>query len=158
MVLIKKINDKMINLSKTKFIFTIVILNFIISNMFNPIINLYEKYIGSLGGPGFTNLREEFIYAIILAPLLETLIFQMGIIKFFSLSEKIKNNKLLLIIISAFFFGLAHSIYSILYMICAFIAGILLAYSFIVYEDKEKSGYWVTVIIHGLMNLITSVF
>ena len=158
MVLIKKINDKMINLSKTKFIFTIVILNFIISNMFNPIINLYEKYIGSLGGPGFTNLREEFIYAIILAPILETLIFQMAIIKFFSLSEKIKNNKLLLIIISAFFFGLGHGIYSILYMICAFIAGILLAYSFVVYEDKEKSGYWVTVIIHSLMNLITSVF
>ncbi|NFA58951.1 hypothetical protein K8O96_06035 [Clostridium sporogenes] len=43
-------------------------------------------------------------------------------------------------------------------MICTFTAGILLAYSFIVYEDKENSGFWVTAIIHSLMNLITFVF
>ena len=158
MVAIKNINDKMFNLSKPKFIVTILALDYIISVMFIPIINLYENYIGSIGGPDHSNFKIVVIGSIIISPLLETLVFQMGIIKFFSLSEKIKNNKLLLIIISAFFFGLAHGIYSILYMICAFIAGILLAYSFIVYEDKEKSGYWVTVIIHSLMNLITSVF
>lgn len=33
-------------------------------------------------------------------------------------------------------------------------AGITLAYSFIVYEEKEKSGFWVTAIIHSLINLM----
>lgn len=35
--------------------------------------------------------------------------------------------------------------------------GITLAYSFIVYEEKEKSGFSVTAIIHSLMNLTTFV-
>ncbi|MBU5299390.1 CPBP family intramembrane metalloprotease [Clostridium sporogenes] len=158
MISIKKINDKMINLSKPKFIVTILALDYIISVMFIPIINLYENYIGSIGGPDHSNFKIVVIGSIIIAPLLETLVFQMGIIKLLSLSEKFKNKKLILIIISAFFFGLSHGIYSTLYMICTFTAGILLAYSFIVYEEKENSGFWVTTIIHSLMNLITFVF
>ena len=157
MILIKKIHDKVYNLSKPKFIVTIVILDFIISVMFIPISILYETYVGSIGGPEHSNLKELVIYCIIAAPLLETLIFQKGIIKLLSLSKKIKNNKLLLIFISAFFFGVAHGIYSIVYMVWASMIGIFLAYSFIIYEDKEKSGFWVTAIIHGLMNLIGSV-
>ncbi|MGU9538447.1 hypothetical protein ACQX0N_05545 [Clostridium tepidum] len=103
MILIKKIHDKMFNLSKLKFIVTIVILDFVISVMFIPISILYETYVGSIGGASYTNLKAFSIYGIIVAPLLETLLFQMGIIKLFSLSKKIKNNKLLLILISAFF-------------------------------------------------------
>ncbi len=39
-----------------------------------------------------------------------------------------------------------------------YINGIIrLAYSFIAYEEKEKSGYWVTAMIHSLMNLTTFV-
>ena len=154
MISIKKINDKMYNLSKAKFIVTIVIFNFIITFMFMPIRILYETYVGSIGGPSYPNFKTLFISSIIIAPILETLISQMGIIKLFSLSKKIKNNKLLLILISAIFFGLGHN-YSILYIIFAFMAGILLAYSFVVYEDKENSGFWVTAIIHSLMNLVS---
>ncbi|EPY2285022.1 CPBP family glutamic-type intramembrane protease [Clostridium sporogenes] len=95
--------------------------------------------------------------AVIIAPLWETLIYQMGVIKLFSLNKKIKNNKLILIIISSIFFGLAHVGYSILYFFYGFMIGITLAYSFIVYEEKENSGFWVTAIIHSLMNLTTFV-
>ncbi|NFN86357.1 CPBP family intramembrane metalloprotease [Clostridium sporogenes] len=156
MVAIKNINDKMFNLSKSKFIFTILLLNFIISVLFTPIEIFYETYVGSMGGVDIKNFKILFIRAVIIAPLEETLIYQMGVIKLFSLNKKIKNNKLILIIISAIFFGLAHA-YSILYIFYGFIIGIPLAYSFIVYEEKEKSGFWVTVIIHSLMNLTTFV-
>lgn len=155
MVSIKNINDKMLNLSKPKFIFTILLLNFIISVLFIPIEIFYEIYVGSMGGPDIKNLKILFISGVIIAPLEETLIYQMGVIKLFSLNKKIKNNKLILIIISAIFFGLAHAGYSILYFFYTFIIGITLAYSFIVYEEKEKSGYWVTAMIHSLMNLTT---
>ncbi|ENK0838693.1 CPBP family intramembrane metalloprotease [Clostridium botulinum] len=159
MISIKKINDKMYNLSKPKFIIIILVLYLIISITFIPIQILYEKYVGPIGGPtGYSNLKLVFIDHMIISPLFETLLFQMGIIKLFSLSEKIKNNKLLLVIISAFPFGLVHGIYSTLYIFCAFSLGILLAYSFIVYEDKEGHGFWVTAIIHSLMNLIAFVF
>ncbi|ENK1243832.1 CPBP family intramembrane metalloprotease [Clostridium botulinum] len=155
MVSIKNINDKMLNLSKPKFIFTILLLNFIISVLFIPIEIFYETYVGPMGGPDIKNLKILFISGVIIAPLEETLIYQMGIIKLFSLNKKIKNNKLILIIISAIFFGLAHVGYSILYFFYTFIIGITLVYSFIVYEEKEKSGYWITAMIHSLMNLAT---
>lgn len=115
MVSIKNINDKMFNLSKLKFIFTILLLNFIISALFIPIEIFYGTYVGPMGGVDIKNLTILFITAIIIAPLEETLIYQMGVIKLFSLNKKIKNNKLILIIISAIFFGLAHAGYSILY-------------------------------------------
>ncbi|MBO0552415.1 CPBP family intramembrane metalloprotease [Clostridium botulinum] len=73
-----------------------------------------------MGGVDIKNLIILFITAVIIAPLWETLIYQMGVIKLFSLNKKIKNkkiknNKLILIIISSIFFGLAHVGYSILY-------------------------------------------
>ncbi|EJO5349297.1 CPBP family intramembrane metalloprotease [Clostridium botulinum] len=157
MISIEKINDKMYNLSKPKFICTIVILSFIISVIFIPITIIYEKYMGTMGGPEIKNLTTLFISIAIIGPLWETLIYQMSIIKLFSLNKKIKNKKLLLIIISAIFFGAAH-FYSILYIFYGFTMGLLLAYSYIVYEDKENSGYWVTAIIHSLINLIKFVF
>lgn len=157
MNLMKKINNRMFNLSKIKFIFTMVILNFIITVMFTPVVNFYENNIGPMGRTYYSSLKIVFISAIIAAPLLETLVFQMGIINLFSLIEKIKNNKLLLIFISALCFGAVH-FYSILYIIRAFISGIFLAYCFIVYEDKGRSGYWVTVITHSLMNLVSVIF
>lgn len=156
MISIKKINYKMYNLSKLKFIFTILALDFIISAMLIPIIIFFPNSIGSMRDPDIQNLKILFIAGTIIAPLWETLAYQWGVIKLFSLNKKIKNNKLFLIFISAFFFGAIHY-YSILNIIRGFIAGLLLAYSFIVYEDKEKSGYWVTAIIHSLMNLVTFV-
>ncbi|MBO0550074.1 hypothetical protein EXQ33_05250 [Clostridium botulinum] len=50
MVAIKNINDKMFNLSKPKFIFAILLLNFIISVLFIPIKIFYETYAGPMGG------------------------------------------------------------------------------------------------------------
>ncbi|WP_160171108.1 hypothetical protein [Clostridium botulinum] len=49
MVSIKNINDKMFNLSKPKFIFVVLLLNFIISAMFIPIEIFYETYVGPMG-------------------------------------------------------------------------------------------------------------
>ncbi|WP_251861352.1 CPBP family glutamic-type intramembrane protease [Clostridium sp. Marseille-Q2269] len=152
MISIEKINGKMYNLSKPKFICTIVILSFIISVIFIPITIIYEKYMGAMGGPGTKNLTTLFISIAIIAPLWETLIFQMGIIKLFSLNKKFKSNKLLLMFISAIFFGGDH-FYSILYIFYGFTMGLLLAYSFIVYEDKQNSGYWITAIIHSLIRV-----
>ncbi|MGU9538445.1 CPBP family glutamic-type intramembrane protease [Clostridium tepidum] len=60
------------------------------------------------------------------------MIYQKGVIKFFSLNKTIKNNKLILIVFSALCFGSIH-FYSILYIIRGFIAGVFLAYFFILY-------------------------
>ncbi|MCC5439936.1 CPBP family glutamic-type intramembrane protease [Clostridium botulinum] len=79
------------------------------------------------------NLTILFMSVVIIASLIETLIYKMGVIKLFSLNKKIKNKRLVLIIISAICFGLAHDGYSILYFFYGFIIGITLAYSFIVY-------------------------
>ncbi|ENK1243837.1 hypothetical protein AB2063_001996 [Clostridium botulinum] len=49
MVAIKNINDKMFNLSKPKFIFVVLLLNFIISVMFIAIKIFNETYVSSMG-------------------------------------------------------------------------------------------------------------
>lgn len=96
-----------------------------------------------------------FVTAVILAPLLETLIFQKFII--------IGTHKVLLklkcegfiipIIISTLVFGIQH-LYSIRYLICGLFVGYLLALTFVLlYKNKQRS-FFITAIIHSIVNLI----
>ncbi|WP_251861344.1 CPBP family intramembrane glutamic endopeptidase [Clostridium sp. Marseille-Q2269] len=153
MNIIMKIHNKLYNLSKIKFIFAILALTYLALIPLIPIHILYENHIGPMGGFQENNKIICFLAVVIIAPILETLIHQCGVIALFSNIGKFKDKKLVLIIISAITFGLGH-FYSAIYILDTFIIGILLAYSFIVYEHKGQSGFWVTAIIHSLRNLI----
>lgn len=155
----KKLNNYLQNLSPIKFIIAMVISTFLILIPYLPIAFLYEKYIGPMGGadaikalPGF----KQFMYASIICPLLETFFYQYCPIELLRDVKIFKGNKVIIIIISALLFGLAHT-YSYLYVLFAFILGLVFAYSYYVYIERDFSPFWIVFWIHSIRNTISTI-
>lgn len=89
--------------------------------------------------------------AVIMAPLLETLIFQKWFYRLLSKIKYFRNNVCWIIIISGILFGLSHC-YSAHYMIITTAIGFLLMYAYILRIDKHP--YWTVAAIHALSNFI----
>lgn len=90
--------------------------------------------------------------AVVISPFIETLIFQALVL------NSLKTHRIRLvfkILVSAFSFGILHLIYNVMYGISAFIIGIILAYSFVVFERKNQNPIIVVTLIHSLINLLT---
>ena len=106
--------------------------------------------------------RETSIYekiticalAVLVSPIVETLLFQKGLLSF--LFRFIKNRNIV-VFIGSLIFGIIH-FGSLFNMIHAFINGIIYSYAFIIYRDahNEKDAIYATTLIHTLRN-ITSV-
>ncbi len=60
----------------------------------------------------------------------------------------------LVILISAFFFGLSHH-YSIEYIIITFVSGIILSSAYMVAKNRKMLPFVVVYFIHALFNLIS---
>ena len=84
-------------------------------------------------------LGKQIFLAVILAPLIETLIFQKWVYQLLSLVGWLKRNKILIIFISAVIFGMIHY-YSLSYVIYNFFAGALLMFAYIVRIDRILSS------------------
>ncbi len=99
-----------------------------------------------------TNLKptELFITTVIVAPLLETFLFQYGIIKsiVYLSDNKYKTQA---IILSAMAFTLIHS-YSIIYMIYAFIMGLFFGILYFTSLKKKLYPFLVIAFVHALFN------
>jgi uncharacterized protein len=143
-------------LSLMKFIPLALISTYLILIPLIPLYSWYQNNIGNMGGFTTDNTVIDMFAAIIIAPMLETLFFQLGIIRLGEDSFKIKN-KYILVFISALLFGLSHW-YSILYILHGFIIGLILAYSFILYDDSKYSAFWIVTTIHALRNLLSIIF
>ena len=102
-------------------------------------------------GLPFSSVSEEFIILLLVAPVLETWIFQSFIIK--KSLQYFNNDKLVAIILSAVFFGLTHY-YSIPYIIKATIAGIFYAMLYFILLNKKKQPVIYIIIVHSIYNLI----
>ncbi|MCB2361671.1 type II CAAX prenyl endopeptidase Rce1 family protein [Clostridium estertheticum] len=153
MKFIKKSDEFLKNLSTLKFIITIAFCTFLVSLAFGCLVSILNAPISDTDvAISNSSLIEAFIVAVIIAPLIETLIFQYAIIKYLRKLNILKNRNLIIILISAILFGLAHT-YNLQYVIHTFFIGILLAYSFVVYEKKESSPFWTVCAIHSLRNL-----
>jgi len=98
-------------------------------------------------------LRDQIMAAFFIAPIFETLLHQYLPIKLLQRFQFFKQNNLYLIVISAFTFALVH-LYSLFYMVYTFLAGVVFAYSYILYQkDKKFTAFWVVTIIHSLFNI-----
>lgn len=153
---IKRIHNYLQKLSILRFIILMVLLTYVLIIPFIPVFYFYEKYIGSMGGAD--NLKEmsivlKIVIASIVGPLIETTIFQYGVIEKLSSTKRFKHKKITISIVSALLFGISHS-YSCLYVFYAFLIGLLLAYSYLIYRDKDISAFWVVFSIHCIRNTI----
>lgn len=95
---------------------------------------------------------EFFIIAIILAPIIETLLGQMLPIL---IARRFTKSSLIIIIISALVFALPHCTKNVTKFLPAFPAGIIYAFTFLHWLEKSKTkAYWITCAAHCLYNLI----
>jgi hypothetical protein len=135
-------------LSKYK-LFPFIVFSLLIQIVFMYSISIFV-FPDSPGGFKFRSLTEHLITAVIVAPILETYIFQRGIINFTLLT--IKTSQLIAVLLSATAFGLSH-IYSIPYVIVTFFFGILYGTIYLSFLKKKVDAFWYLTIIHASYNL-----
>ena len=136
------------NVSKHKLI-SIIVFSLLTQIIFMYLISLFV-FPDSPGGFKFNSLTEHFMASVIVAPVMETYIFQRGIINFVLLT--IKSNQLVAVLLSATGFGLTHT-YSTPYVIVTFFIGILYGIIYLSFRAKKVVAFWYLTIIHASYNL-----
>jgi membrane protease YdiL (CAAX protease family) len=108
-----------------------------------------------IGGADLEELGVAgFVFVgVILAPLLETLFFQTIPIKLVQKFVGWHTNQVAWAL-SSLLFALAHASYSIWYAIAILPLGMVLAVAYIHFEQKNRTGYWVTAAVHALRNAL----
>lgn len=97
-------------------------------------------------------LGRQVLEVVILAPLIETLIFQKWVYKLLSIIGWLNQNKFFIVLLSAAVFGLIH-FYCLSYIVYNFFIGALLMFTYII--RIENRPYWTVAILHSLMNLFS---
>jgi len=102
----------------------------------------------------FGSLQEEFLIAVIAAPIIETLIFQYFVIETLL---NVKLAPLLCIIASALLFGISHY-YNIAYVLVTTIVGFIFAYYYMALRHQHYFNKLILVtLLHVLSNLFAFV-
>lgn len=153
MKILNLINKYLYDLSEKKYIAVMLSLSYII---YIPLIPFFQNY--DIGGPQFlisSSFIGKLINGSLIIPFVETFIFQYLVIELIRTIKKIKDSTFLTIIISAIVFSLSHY-YNVLYIFYSFIMGVLLAYTYILYEKKNYHPFLMVMVIHILRNTITT--
>ena len=140
------------------FIFTTIILNFIFIIPVIVLIIYFDVTDEEIGGidPDKWPFWGLFFIAVVLAPLIETFLGQSLPIK---LIQGIfgKRFKIIALFTSAIIFSLMHFGYSIWYSLITLPMGILLAETYIIFQKRKESSFWITSAVHSVRNLIAVV-
>lgn len=91
-----------------------------------------------------------FFFAVITAPLFETLFFQFLIIG--ALQALTKIGLVYIVLISAAVFGVAH-LSHLFVIINASLMGIVLGFCYVIFQKRFNRGYLYTALLHSLVNL-----
>ncbi len=153
---LEKIDKKLKELSPFVFVVVMTILSFVFILPFLPVLYALEAFLGPMSGPSIMEktLLHQIITLVLLAPLFETLIFQTVPILFLKSHSRLKP--WVIILVSSLLFGATHS-YSFAYIFFAFLVGLVLAYSYLIYLEKNVSAFWVVTAIHSLRNMFSLV-
>ena len=95
--------------------------------------------------------RNDYFLAIIVAPILETLIFQYGIFKIYQKIKAVTHKFHWFMWTSAILFGLSH-FYSLVYIIFGIAEGFLFGYIYYFYHKNPEKAFWTTALVHCLHN------
>jgi membrane protease YdiL (CAAX protease family) len=133
------------------YVFLFTFLSFLISAVVESVFNLIHINTNHIASPSVKNsgFIKIIIEGIVIAPLLETFIFQKLIFDFFHHKIRIR----FIILLSAAFFGLSH-FYDLSYIINTFFIGIILAVAYALWNGKKITPFWTVVTIHLLHNFI----
>lgn len=144
-----KIHLFLLSLNNVYLVLLFVFMNYLVSISFSALSNLVsDKSLSDAVPSTPENKMETFVLVVIAAPLLETFIFQYGIIEWL----RQKKSLLFCCFSSALAFALVH-LYDVYYFFLAFVAGLLMAY---LYTLKKTiiAGISITIITHSLYNAL----
>lgn len=148
------INNRLKHLGKQK-LFLVLLLFFVCYQVGNAIIiNLFfpGTFDHIQGQFGSYDLFVRFFLHVLIAPFLETVIFQMLVIEGLS---RLKVRPLIAVVVSAVLFSLAHS-YSVVYMFAVFPAGLLFGYYYYLLRTGDKAIAFLSVAaLHAAVNFLT---
>jgi membrane protease YdiL (CAAX protease family) len=102
-----------------------------------------------------SHIAFQIIVGCFFAPVVETLLFQTLPIHIFT--EVFIKKRNIAIFISALLFGLSHY-YSLLYILITFVIGLLFAWAYLNYEERNGSqkAFWAITLAHALRNAIAA--
>ncbi len=111
-----------------------------------------------LGSPAVESIVLELLIAVVVAPLIETLLFQSLVIEIIcKLIKRPRKNIWISVIASSLAFSMNHT-YSISYMVITFFAGLILAIAYYLGRYRKEGPIVLVFVIHSLYNLITSLY
>ena len=155
---IKNLNAFLAKANRLYFVFSIsglLYLTFIITNLLAYNLEKYclIKDIVLIQSPNINNYNNVvlFFIAVIVAPLIETLLFQS--LPYFLLKDipLLERKKIILILISALFFGITH-FYSLFYVVYAFQLGIILMYGYVIRVKNDNKTFFLICVSHAFLN------
>lgn len=147
--------QKWIGLKPLNFILITTLLMIILTIPIGIIFEIIDLSDNEIGGIDFDEygIYGVIFLALILAPVLETLLAQQIPIllsqRFIKYSPDIIG-----ITISTLVFSWMHISYSIWYAIMVIPVGILLAKTYIIFQKRKESSFWMTSFLHSFRNLI----
>lgn len=148
MYMLKNLHDVSLKLPIILLVFFFTFINILLGHFFSYL----SEVIGvnmEIDGPLFKSIQEEFLIAVVFAPIGETFIHQYLV---FIILDYFKLNKKLIIIISATTFAAIH-VYSWLYVIATFTTGLLFGYLYWVSQIRNQKPFLVVLAVHALYNL-----
>ena len=147
--------SKWIKMKPLSFVFVTTFFSFILMIPIILVLIFFDISENEIGGIDYEKYSfwSLFFTAVIFAPIIETLFGQLLPIR---ITAKILKNKfrIVWVFISAILFSLMHFGYSIWYSLLTLPMGILLAKTFIVFQERKESSFWITTAVHSLRNLI----
>lgn len=149
--MISKIKNVILGLRQWELIFLIMLLNFLNNYLFSLISNFFDISLNKGFNDQYT-IKEKVVLFVIVAPLIETLLFQYTVIE---ICKSIKMRLRYCCIISAFTFGLLH-LYNIFYFLYAFSGGLLFAFLY-VRGKNQKNAIILPLVAHTIYNGIVFV-
>lgn len=142
---------------KNSFLIFILCLSAAIFNgyFFNFINQKSYQYSSNENGLSEFTKNEKFIIIIIIAPIVETILF--SLIPNLTLTKiKIRNN-FILVIVPSILFSICH-LYNLVYALMALFAGVIINWYYIFSKNSGKSAFWLVVLLHTFYNLYGYVF
>ena len=153
-ILFFQLRNKNFVVSVLLFFLIYLVFYFIWTPLYYFFLEKYDIFFAST--PNETIMKQSFfeqvILTVILAPLIETLIFQKWTYKVLSLIKFLKYHKILIMIVGAIIFGAIH-FYSLFYIVYNMFVGFLFMFAYIVKLHRPEKSYWIVVSLHGLTNL-----
>lgn len=150
---LKQIYEKWSKLRPISFVLVTTVVMKLIYLPLGFVFELLEISQKAIGGPKPGGLVHAVVGAVILAPIIETVLFQSLPINIIKKSVKWKTN-ILAVTVSALLFSLAHLPYSFWYFLLMIPPGLLLASTYIIFKQRRESAFWITASVHSLWNLI----